>query len=177
MCDCSTNWDRTNNFLYLCKLKWYWGTAPLLQRKVVLSRYLHPSLVPVVSVSTQSPCAGCVVSTVHYLLYTIYTIYRGGLGHSDPRSVESWPTCREEGRWPAWHRDLVTQQHVTRDKLEQLVKISTVRCDPRPGAAAAWWPPRGWWRPRAEARSAGRTSAAASSPSQTRTGTAWCGGQ
>ena len=40
------------------------------------------SLVLVVSVSTQSPCAGCVVSTVHYLLYTIY---RGGLGHSDPR--------------------------------------------------------------------------------------------
>ena len=55
----------------------------MLERKIVLSRYLQPNAV--VSVSTQSPCAGCVVSTVHYLLYTIYTIYRGGLGHSDPR--------------------------------------------------------------------------------------------
>ena len=55
----------------------------MLERKVYCPGI--SSLVPVVSVSTQSPCAGCVVSTVHYLLYTIYTIYRGGLGHSDPR--------------------------------------------------------------------------------------------
>ena len=76
----------------------------MLQRKVVLSRYLHPSLVPVVSVSTQSPCAGCVVTTVHYLLYT--TLSTGAVWDTAIRgSVESWPTWREEGRWP---RDIVT---------------------------------------------------------------------